>query len=85
MEYYLAIKNSEIMPFAATWMDLEMITLDEVKSNRERQISYGITHVWNLIMIQMNSFIKPKQTYRSQNQTYQGRNMGGRDKLGVWD
>ena len=37
MEYYLAIKNSKIMPFAATWMDLEMITLDEVKSNRERQ------------------------------------------------
>ena len=29
MEYYSAIKN-EIMPFAATWMDLEMIILSEV-------------------------------------------------------
>ena len=28
--YYSAIKKSKIMPFAATWMDLEMITLSEV-------------------------------------------------------
>ena len=27
MEYYLAIKKSEIMPFAAARMDLEIITL----------------------------------------------------------
>ena len=35
MEYYSAIKKNEIMPFAATWMDLENIILNEV---RERQI-----------------------------------------------
>ena len=42
MEYYSAIKKNEIMPFAGTWMDLEMIILSEV---RERQISYDVTYI----------------------------------------
>ena len=49
MEYYLAIKSNEIIPFAATWMDLEVVILSEVKSDRERQISYDIAYMWNLI------------------------------------
>ena len=35
MEYYSAIKNNEIVPFAATWMDLETIILREV-SQKEK-------------------------------------------------
>ena len=31
MEYYSAIKKNEIMPFAAAWMDLEIIILSEVR------------------------------------------------------
>ena len=30
MEYYSATKKDEIMPFAVTWMDLEIIILSEV-------------------------------------------------------
>ena len=30
MEYYSAIKNSEILPFATTWMDLDVTILSEV-------------------------------------------------------
>ena len=32
----LAIKKNELMPFAATWRDLEMITLSEV-SQKEKE------------------------------------------------
>ena len=46
MEDYSAIKRNEIMPFAATWMDLEIIILS--KSNRERQIPYDTTYMWKL-------------------------------------
>ena len=38
MEYYSAIKKNKIMPFAATWMELETLILSEVKSERERQM-----------------------------------------------
>ena len=34
MEYYSEIKKNEIMPFAATWMDLEMIILSEVSQRK---------------------------------------------------
>ena len=42
MEYYSAIKKNEIMSFAATWMDLEIIILSEV---RQRQISWYHSYV----------------------------------------
>ena len=40
----LSYKKNE-MPFAATWMQLEIIILSEV---RERQLPYDITYMWNL-------------------------------------
>ena len=45
MEYYSAIKKNEIMPFAPTWLDLEIIILSEVN---QRQMSYDITYMWSL-------------------------------------
>ena len=35
MEYYSAIKKNKIMPFAATWMELETLLLSEV-SQKEK-------------------------------------------------
>ena len=34
MEYYSAIKKYKIMPFAATWMDLEIVILSEVRQRK---------------------------------------------------
>ena len=45
MDYYSAIKKNKIMPFLATWMEIEILTLSEV---RKRKIPYDITYMWNL-------------------------------------
>ena len=37
IEYYSAIKKDEIMPFAAAWMDLEMIILREVSQTEKEK------------------------------------------------
>ena len=47
IEYYSAMKKNKIMPFAATWMQVEIIILS--KAERERQIPYDITYKCNLI------------------------------------
>ena len=39
------MKNNEIMPFAATWRQLEIIVPSEIS---QRQMSYDITYMWNL-------------------------------------
>jgi len=44
MKYYLATKQNEILPFAATWMDLEII-LSKV-SQREKNKYHMI--LWNV-------------------------------------
>ena len=41
----LSHKKNEIMPTAATWMDLQIIILNDVR--RKRQIPLS-THMWNL-------------------------------------
>ena len=45
IEYHSAIAKNEILPFAATWMNLENIILSLSKSDRERQILYDITYM----------------------------------------
>ena len=46
-EYCSAIKKNEIMPFATTWVELEIIILSEV-SQKEREMPYDTTYMWNL-------------------------------------
>ena len=61
MEYYSAIKKNEIMPFAATWIDLEIIILSEVsQTEKETIIWYHLYVESKKIMIQMDLFTKQK-------------------------
>ena len=48
MEYCSAIKRNEIELFVVRWMDLESVIQSEVKSEREKQIPYANTYIWNL-------------------------------------
>ena len=38
MEYYSAMKATAIMPFAATWVDLEIVILSEVSQRKSNAI-----------------------------------------------
>ena len=37
MEYHSATEKNEIMPFSATWMDLEMVILSEVSQTEKEK------------------------------------------------
>ena len=47
MEYYLAIKK-EILLFVTMWINLEDTMLINEIVEKERQILYDLTYVWNL-------------------------------------
>ena len=43
MEYYLALRKNEILPFAATWMALEGIMLSEIsRSEKDRYHMFSL-------------------------------------------
>ena len=42
MEYYSAIQKNKIMPFAATWMELETLVLSEVS---QKKIPYDFIYI----------------------------------------
>ena len=44
IEYYSAIEKNEIMPFATTWMNLEIIILSKV-SQKEKDKYYMISFI----------------------------------------
>ena len=59
----LSHKNNKILPFVATWMDLEIIIVSEVKVAEDKY--NGIIYTWNLKnRIQMNLYAEHKQRLR---------------------
>ena len=43
MEYYSATKKKEIMPFAATWMDLEIILNEAIQKGKDKYYMISLT------------------------------------------
>ena len=56
MEYYLAVRNNEIMPYAVTWIDLEIVILSEVRHFTSDKDKYMILFICR---IQKNGNKKP--------------------------
>ena len=48
MEYYLAIKKNEILPFARTWMDLEVTMLSEINQRKTNALLSFTCEIWQM-------------------------------------
>ena len=82
--YYPDIKKYEIMPFVATWMQLEIIVLSEVRKRKTNSILYNL-NMCNLICGTSEPICKQKQTHKNRDQIVVAG--GGKkewDGLGVW-
>ena len=60
MEYYSAIKKNEIMPLAATWMDLKIVILGEVSQTKTNVMWYHSYVELKKKKVQMNFATKQK-------------------------
>ena len=49
MEFYVAERKKELLPFGTAFMELDSIYAKWNKLGSERQTPYGLTCKWNLI------------------------------------
>ena len=61
MDYHLAIKKNEVVPFAATWMDLEIFIVSEVRQKWKDKYYIGITYMCDL---KNNANLCTKQSHK---------------------
>ena len=81
---YHSVMKKNGRPFAATWMQLEIIILWS-NSERERQISYGIPYMWNLKYDTNKPVYKTEKDSQNKFVAAEGKGCGGRERRGVWD
>ena len=61
-EYYSAIKKNEIIPFAATWMDLDSVILSEVSQTEKEKYHMTSLKMQNLKRNDKNKLIYKTET-----------------------
>ena len=83
MEYYSVIKKNDIMPFSATWMELETLILSEVRKRKTNTIWYHLN--WNLLY-SINEHFHGKENHRlgAQTRGCPGRRRREWEGPGVW-
>ena len=86
MEYYSAIKKEWNNGSCSNMDGFRDYHTQWSKSDRERQMSYDITYMWNLKKWYKGTYLQNRNRLTDRKQTY-GYQMGkrGRDKLGIWD
>ena len=84
LEYYTAIKRNEIVPFPETTGPQDC-HIQSSKSEKEKQISYINTYMWNLEKWCVQTYLQSKNrntdVENKRMDTTEGR---GWDKLGDW-
>ena len=68
VEYRSVIEKNDIMPFAATWMELEIIKLSEASKREEEK--YHVSSLIYGIRQKIHVNIFTKQTHRLREGTY---------------
>ena len=84
-EYYAAMKKT-LTPFAATWMELEILILSEESQKEKNKYHMIITYVWNL-KYGTDDPVYKTETVHGQGEQPCGSHGGGRrewDGQAVW-
>ena len=87
MEYYSAIKKNKIMPFAATWMELETLILSEViqKEKDEYCVIPFLSGIKYTVQMNLSTEKKIMDMENRLVAKREGEGMGGPGDLGLID
>ena len=83
-EDVVSVYNGILLSHKKEWNNALCSNMDgprDYKSDRERQISYDITYLWNLKYTNRNRLTDIENKFM----VTKGERVWGRDKLGVWD
>ena len=64
-QYYSAIKKNEIMPYVATWMDLEIVILNDIsQTEKQKHLLRSFILRIQKVVIQVLLLTNQKETHR---------------------